>query len=156
MANVVPGFVFSETTPINHTNLNLAAQPTVSIGAGEITNSNLNSSGGIGYVVGTGGSVTQATSKSTTVEINKPTGEVVMNGAALNTATTVSFIMTNSTIAATDVMIINHVTMGTFGSYTFNSRCGSGAANIEVRNISGGSLSEEIVLRYALIKGSVT
>ena len=38
---------------------------------------------GLGYGTGSGGTVTQATSKSTTVVLNKPTGQITMNGAAL-------------------------------------------------------------------------
>lgn len=41
MANVVPGFTFTPTTPITSTDLNLLGQPTVSIGAGEVVASNL-------------------------------------------------------------------------------------------------------------------
>lgn len=109
--------------------------------------------GGVGYATGAGGTVTQATSKSTGVTLNKACGEITMNAAALAASTTVSFVLTDSAIAAGDTLNINHVTTGTFGSYTFNARCGAGSATIDVRNVSLGSLSEAIVIRFELIKG---
>ena len=109
--------------------------------------------GSIGYATGAGGTVTQATSKSTGVTLNKITGEITLNGAALAAATIVSFTLTNSTIAATDVMILNHVTTGTRGGYTLNAQCAAGSAVIYVRNNTAGSLSEAIVIRFAVVKG---
>jgi hypothetical protein len=54
------------------------------------------------------------------------------------------------------VLVINHVSGGTVGSYTFTAACGSGSATVYVRNATGGSLSEAIVLRYVLIKGATS
>lgn len=108
----------------------------------------------VGYGTGAGGTVTQATSKTTGVTLNRPSGEITMNNAALAAGTIVSFVFTNSVIAATDLMILNHVSGGTPGSYLLNARCGSGSATIDVRNETGGSLSEAIVLRFAIIKGA--
>jgi hypothetical protein len=107
---------------------------------------------GFGYATGAGGTVTQATSKSTTVSLATASGDITMNAAALNTATTVTFTLTNANIASTDVLILNHAAGGTAGAYFLNAQCGSGSASINVRNITGGSLSEAIVIRFALIK----
>jgi hypothetical protein len=109
-----------------------------------------------GYVAGGGGTVTQATNKATGVTLNKPSGQITMNNAALAAATIVSFTFTNSTISSTDVLVINHVSGGTIGSYTFTAACGSGSATVYVRNATSGSLGEAIVLRYAVIKGAIT
>lgn len=100
------------------------------------------------------GAVTQATNKATTVELNAKTGAITMNNAALNAATIVSFTLTNSLIAATDVLVLNHLSGGTVGSYTLNAQCGAGSATINVRNNTAGSLSEAIVIQFALIKGA--
>ena len=105
-----------------------------------------------GYVTGEGGTVTQATSKSTGVTLNKKCGQITMNNAALGSDTTVSFTLTNSTIAATDLLVLNHVSGGTAGSYLLNAQAGAGSASINVRNITAGSLSEAIVIGYAVIK----
>lgn len=109
--------------------------------------------GYIGYSTGAGGTVTQSTNKATTVSLTKPCGQITMNNATLNGDTTVSFTFTNLLIAATDVLVLNHVSGGTPGSYLLNAQCGSGSATINVRNITAGNLSEAIVISFALIKG---
>jgi hypothetical protein len=110
---------------------------------------------GIGYVTGAGGTVTQATSKSTGVTLNKVCGEITMNAAALAAGTAVSFVLANSAIGANDNIILNHVATGTFGAYALNGRCAAGSATIDVRNLSAATLSEPIVVRFTVIK-SVT
>ena len=108
---------------------------------------------GIGYVLGAGGTVTQATSKSTGVTLNRPTGQITMNNAALAAATIVTFTFTNSAIEAADLLVLNHISGGTAGAYTLNAQCAAGSASINVRNASAGSLSEAVVIAFALLKG---
>jgi len=114
-----------------------------------------------GYITGQGGGVVQNTSKSTGVgpftsgQANPLTGTITMNAAALAASTTVSFVMTNSAIGANDLLVLNHSSGGTFGAYTLNARCAAGSATIDVRNVTAGSLSEAIVIRFALIKGAI-
>jgi hypothetical protein len=110
-------------------------------------------SGGIGYQTGAGGTVTQATSKATGVTLNTSCGAVTMNAAALAAGTIVSFVLTDSAIAATDVLILNHISGGTPGSYSLNARAAAGSATIDVRNNTAGSLSEAVVIQFAVIKG---
>jgi len=105
-----------------------------------------------GYAVGAGGGVLQATSKATAVVLNKSCGQITMNNAALAASTIVTFVFTNSTIEPGDIIVINHISGGTLGAYTFNASCGIGTADINVRNVSLGSLSEAVVIRFAVIK----
>jgi hypothetical protein len=109
-----------------------------------------------GYGTGAGGTVTQGTDKATAVTLNTRCGTITMNAAALAAATTVSFTLTNSQIAATDVLILNHASGGTAGSYALNAQAAAGSASINVRNVSGGSLSEAIVIRFAVVKATTT
>jgi hypothetical protein len=109
-----------------------------------------------GYVAGEGGTVTQATSKSTGVTLSKKCGQITMNAAALAADTTVTFTLTNTEVVATDIIILNHVSGGSAGSYLLNAQAGSGSASINVRNITGGSLSEAIVIGFAIIKAVVS
>jgi hypothetical protein len=152
--NVSPGIVWTSTTALTAANLNLAAQPTVSIGTGEVTPSNMAASG-IGYAAaGSGGTVTQATSKSTGVTLNTACGAITMNNAALADATSVSFTVTNSLVASTDFPLAIHSSGGTAGAYDVRTNSvGTGSFKITVRNESGGSLSEAIVLTVFLFKG---
>jgi hypothetical protein len=75
-----------------------------------------------------------------------------MNAAALGADTTVSFTLTSTYIAAGDVLVLNHISGGTPGSYLLNAQSAAGSATINVRNITTGSLSEAIVIAYAVIK----
>ena len=100
------------------------------------------------------GTITQATNKGTTVVLNKTCGTVTMNGAALGADGIISFTLTNSTIAATDVVVLNHASAGTAGKYALNAQAAAGSAVITVTNISAGSLSEAIVIRFTVIKAT--
>lgn len=122
-----------------------------------LTSAALRTSGatqGVGYATGAGGTVTQATSKSTAVTLNKVTGTITMNGAALAAATIVSFTFTNSAIGASDQIVVSHEGTGTLGGYTLNARTSgvAGSGTIDVRNNTAGSLSEAITLRFSIIK----
>jgi hypothetical protein len=109
--------------------------------------------GGVGYAAGAGGTVTQITSKATGVALNTLSGAITLNNAALNAGVVVSFTLTDTSIAATDVMILNHDSGGTVGAYLLNAQCGAGSALITVTNISAANLSEAIVIQFAVIKG---
>jgi hypothetical protein len=108
-----------------------------------------------GYVTGDGGAVTQSTSKSTGVTLSKKCGQITLDNAALAADTTVSFTLTNTTIAATDLLVLNHVSGGTAGAYLLNAQCAAGSASINVRNITSGSLSEAIVIGFAVVKAVI-
>jgi hypothetical protein len=108
-----------------------------------------------GYGAGAGGAVTQETNKSTGATLNTRCGTITMNAAELAADTTVSFTLTNSQIAATDVLILNHASAGTAGAYTLNAQAAAGSAAINVRNVTGAALSEAIVIRFAVIKAAI-
>lgn len=113
-------------------------------------------SAGVGYATGAGGTVTQATSKSTGVTLNTITGQITLNAANLGNNGLVSFVMTNSTIVVTDVIILNHHSVGTGGGYSLNPQPAAGSATINIKNISGGALAEAIVISFAVIKSVTT
>lgn len=180
MANVTPGFTFTSTTPITATALNLVAQPSVTLGTNEVALTNLPAAAsnnlwlarrtagagnyeavntayyGIGYYPGAGSTVTQATSKATGFTLSKLTGKITLAGDVLNAGTIVSATWTNTLIAATDVVIINHLSGGTIGAYTFNVACDSGTATLYIRNNTAGNLTETPVLSFVVIKGAIT
>jgi hypothetical protein len=105
-----------------------------------------------GYTAAAQGTVTQATSKSTAVTLNKAAGQITMNNAALAGTTNVTFTLNNSLISANDIVILNIAADATAGSYNcWVSGLSVGSVSITVRNISGGSLSEAVVLNFALV-----
>ena len=107
----------------------------------------------IGYTAAAQGTVTQATSKSTAVTLDKSAGQITMNNASLATATNATFVLNNSTISANDAVILT-ISGGqaTPGSYNvFANALSTGQVSITLRNISGGSLSEAVVINFAII-----
>jgi len=108
---------------------------------------------GLGFYTGAGGTITQATSKATAFTLSKMCGQITTAADVLNAATIVSATWTNSLIAATDVVIINHKSGGTIGAYTFNVACGSPTSTLYIRNNTAGNLSEALVLNFVVIKG---
>lgn len=116
----------------------------------------VNAAGGLGYGTGAGGTVTQATSKSTAVTLNKPTGQITMNNAALAANTAVSFVLNNSLLAATDILNLqaNQSVASVYTNYDIFVSPGAGNAVITVKNKSAGSLSDALVLNFAIIKGA--
>ena len=113
----------------------------------------IETSGTLGYTAAAQGTVTQLTDKSTAVTLNKSAGRITMNNASLATATNATFTLNNSFISANDTVILT-ISGGqaTPGSYNvFANSLSAGAVSITLRNISGGSLSEAIVINFALI-----
>jgi hypothetical protein len=107
----------------------------------------------IGYSAAAQGTVTQATSKSTAVTLNTSAGRITMNNASLATATNATFTLNNSIIGANDAVILT-ISGGqtTPGSYNvFANSLTAGSVSITLRNISGGSLSEAVVINFAIV-----
>jgi hypothetical protein len=105
-----------------------------------------------GYTTAAQGSVTQATDKTTAVTLNKSAGRITMNAASLAANTAVSFTLNNSFISANDIVITNISAGGTAAAYTtYVSSMTTGSAVITLRNMTGSSLSEAVVINFALI-----
>lgn len=126
-----------------------AATGTSVVLTGAITSSG---TAGIGYATGAGGTVTQATSKATAFTLSKTTGTITFAADALASQTSVASVWTNTTIAANDLVVFTHVSGGTLGAYNIACTPAAGSATINLRNTSGGSLSEAPVFRFAVIK----
>ena len=108
--------------------------------------------GELGYTAAAQGTVTQGVSKAEPVTLNKSAGQITMNAATLNAATNVTFTLNNSTVSAKDVVVLSVSSGATAGAYNcWVSGKGTGTVTITVRNISGGNLSEAVVINFAVI-----
>jgi hypothetical protein len=105
---------------------------------------------GVGYATGAGGAVTQGTSRTTSVVLNKTTGAITLFSAA-GSATAATFTVTNSTVAATDVIILNQKS-GTDLYDLMVTAVVNGSFNITFRT-TGGTTTEQPVFNFAVIKG---
>lgn len=109
----------------------------------------------LGYSSAAQGTVTQITSKSTGVTLNKSMGRITMNNASLNNAATVLFTLTNSAISANDVVVASISGGGTAGAYwPFVSSQATGSAVIGLYNNSGGALGEAVIINFVVIHGA--
>jgi hypothetical protein len=118
---------------------------------GAVTSSS--ATAGIGYATGAGGTVTQGTSKSTGVELNKICGQITTHNAALGSGAEVSFTVTNSTVTATDVVVVCIASGATADAYNVQvDAVGAGSFRIALGNMTGGSLSEALVINFVVIK----
>jgi hypothetical protein len=102
---------------------------------------------------GTGGTVTQATNKSTGVTINKLMGQITTHSAALAAGAEVKFTVTNNQVAATDVPQVAISSGGTSGSYLIAvTAVSAGSFDITLTNASTGSLSQPVVINFNIFK----
>jgi hypothetical protein len=105
---------------------------------------------GVGYATGAGGTVTQGTSRTTGVTLNKTAGAITLFSAA-GTTVAATFTVTNSTVAATDVIILNQKS-GTDLYDLMVTAVAAGSFNITFRT-TGGTTTETPVFNFAVIKG---
>ena len=104
---------------------------------------------GVGYATGAGGTVTQLTSRTTGVTINKTTGSITLFSAAGSTSAT-TFTVLNSTVVSTDVIILNQKS-GTDLYDLMVTAVNAGSFNITFRT-TGGTSTETPVFNFAVIK----
>lgn len=103
-----------------------------------------------------GGTVTQATSKATGVTCEAMCGQITMNNASLASATSVAFTLTNSFIGANDTVIVSIASGATSLAYIASVQAvAAGSCSIQLRNNSGGSLGEAVVLNFSVIKNNI-
>ena len=106
----------------------------------------------LGYTTAAQGTVTQATSKSTAVTLNKSAGRITMNNASLGAGTNVSFTLNNNLISSNDVLILNIAAGATAASYNlWVDSLGAGTASITLRNTTASPLAEAVGINFSLL-----
>lgn len=121
------------------------------------------SSGKMGYPTGTGGTVTQATSRTTGVTLDKITGEIVLFAANISGHDAEEFTLTNSTIEANDVIMLcikSGVAAGTRKYYQLHVvTVAAGSCVIAVGNLDNAAIptagTESPVIQFVVLKGAV-
>jgi len=107
---------------------------------------------GLGYGTGSGGTVTQATSRTTAVTINKPTGAITLVSAAGSPAWQ-EFTVNNSIVTANDTCVLNQ-RAGT-DRYVLQVRSISAGAFVIAFQTTSGTTTEQPIFNFAIIKGAV-
>ena len=107
------------------------------------------STGNLGFATGAGGAVTQATSRTTGVTLNKACGAITLVSAAGST-TIAAFTVTNSVVAATDTVIVCQKS-GTDRYRTYVTAVAAGSFEISFATLSG-TTTEQPVFNFAVLK----
>lgn len=110
---------------------------------------------GIGYGSGSGGTVTQLTSKSTNVTLHKPTGTIITNSAALAVGETAQFSVVCSLVQEHDTIQINCKYAGGSGlNYDVNTVSNNGDFVVQIKNKDTVSRRDVVYITYTIIKGA--
>jgi hypothetical protein len=113
--------------------------------------------GPLGYATGAGSTVTQLTNKSTAVEINALCGQITTASAAMGSGLDV-FRVTNSYVAATDVVVVS------FGSVPQGSSdvilldiqaIGDGYFDVQLVDYGANGGAVAIVINFIVIKAVI-
>jgi hypothetical protein len=112
------------------------------------------SKGGLGYGIDAGGAVIQITSRVTGVTLNTPTGAITMFSAA-GSATWSSFVVTNSTVAVGDTVVLS-AQNGATDLYLLQAHnIANGSFDIGFAT-TGGTAIDAPVINFTIIKGSAS
>jgi hypothetical protein len=106
-------------------------------------------SGTLGYDTGSGGAVTQGTSRTTGVTLSKSNGAITMF-SDLGSAVAATFTVTNTLVAATDTIILNQKS-GTNLYVFLVTAVAAGSFNITFYT-TGGIATDAPVINFAVIK----
>lgn len=110
----------------------------------------------VGYVRGAGGTVTQASSITTGVTLNKACGTITTVSSTLAAGVDAQFTLTNSKIAATDVVVASIKSYGGTADGIPVAKVvatAAGSCVINVHNQGATTLDAVIVINFAVIKG---
>lgn len=112
--------------------------------------------GGVGYATGAGGAVTQITTIATGVTLNTVTGTITTVSSTLAAGADATFTVTNSAVAATDVVTACTKSYGgtADGIPVVNvTAVAAGSFDVNIRNTGAVTLDAVVVLSFAVIKG---
>lgn len=146
-------FVFA-TSPTLTTPVIGAATGTSLAATAGITSSG---TAGIGYATGAGGTVTQITNRSTGVTLSKISGVITTINTSLAAETAATFVVTNTLVAITDVVVLSMQSGSNGGNTTVQvvtTTNGSFSITVANQNASGGTAETgAILINFVVIKG---
>lgn len=128
-------------------------------GAVNIPNANIDSGSvlattELGYAAG--GTVTQTTSRTTGVTLNTPSGSITLVPGSIAGLNTQEFTLTNSFIAATDVVVVSFKSGLTTAQYDVTvTATAAGSCKISVHNVNNSATPTDTpVINFVVIKGA--
>ena len=109
----------------------------------------------IGFTTGNGGTVTQLTSRTTGVTLNAPSGQITLVADSIAGLSSQEFTLTNSYIAATDVVLASFGSGLTSAQYDVTvTATAAGSCKISVHNVNNSATSTDTpVINFVVFKG---
>ena len=154
VSNAATGAGPSISTAGGDTNINLSIVPkgtgVVSVNGGIVS---IDPTDGVGYATGAGGAVTQLTSRTTGVTLNKVAGAITLFSAA-GSASFQSFTVTNSAVGANDTIDIVQKS-GTDLYQIFITAVAAGSFRVTFAT-TGGTTTEAPVFNFTVNKGAAS
>ena len=107
---------------------------------------------------GSGGSVTQTTNRSTGVTLSKYSGQITTDTTSLAAGAEATFAVTNTLVAATDVVVVSCAGGQTSGtSIPAVTGIGSGSFSITLTNLHASTADTgAMVINFAVFKSSAS
>lgn len=117
-----------------------------------VTEANLSSKGKVGS--STGGTIVQATSRTTGVTLNKPSGEISLFSTTTTANQITTFTLTNSYIGANDVVKVCQKS-GTGLYFCHVTNVAAGSCKISIHTVSAVTTAEAPKLSFVVISGAI-
>lgn len=118
----------------------------------------LSTGGKSGYDTGSGGSVTQLTSKTTAVTLNKVSGRIILAASTILANSWVTFNFNNSYITESDVILwtICPSAGGSVGPQNYRVSSGNGNAicSVKIENLTSADLTQAFAIQFVILKAS--
>lgn len=110
---------------------------------------------GGGWKSGSGGAVTQITSRATGVTLSKRVGQITTTADSLAAITIAAFVVTNTTVAATDGIVLTKVS-GDVDTSAWVSAVGAGSFTVSLlNNHASAADTTACVLNFEVRKGAI-
>lgn len=110
---------------------------------------------GLGFKSGSGGAVVQATNRTTGVTLSKRTGKITTTATSLAALTIVTFTVTNTTVAATDTVVLAKVS-GDIDTHAWVDVTAAGSFNVSLYNAHATVAdTTAFVFNFTVIKGAI-
>ena len=98
-----------------------------------------------------------ATASANAATLNNKCGVITSESLTTAAGSSYTLTLTNSTIAATDIVLVSVASGATINTYQVGvDAIAAGSCRIHVRNVSALSQSEAIVLTFTVIKGATS
>jgi hypothetical protein len=109
---------------------------------------------GVGYATGAGGTINQATSRTTGVTLSKLSGSITLFSTTTTAGLINVFTVTNTLVAITDTIVLSHASGGTAGQYiVYVASVAAGSFQIAVYTPAAQGTAAAPVINFTVVKG---